>query len=321
MFLKGDLKLPALLLAVIILPACSGEKNDATWWHNEKQIIELRSKIELANYKLQALTGDEPQIVDTQSPLDLIKEIGALTNEQSRLTGQIAEMQNGWDEFRADVLAQRRAKVIGTTFDTFETAEGREYQDVTISNIDDGGVSFRHKVGTARLRFDDLDQSRREFFGLDGELAVLAHEIEEKERAEYNQWIARGMVAVRAEEAKQAELRKEEEQRIASARALAASNRTSTPSALTASFGDLGDTRSIYSSYNRYGSGYRYRYGSSRYSSGSYYRRPRTRYYYTGSSAAVCPPTWNYSAITSRPTIIAIPSTPAAQCPTSPSSP
>jgi len=303
---KTDLKSSALLLFSILLPACSGESNDAAWWDNEKQIIELRSQIDLARYRVKTLDIEAPELTDSPSSSQLITEIGALTNEKSRLADQIAEMRNGWEDFRAGVLAQRRAQVMGKTFDTFETPEGRAYHEVTISMIDDGGVSFRHKVGMARLRFDDLDQGGREFFGLDGDLAAIAHEAEATRRAEYNIWIEQGLAVAKAEEAKLAKIRREEEDRLASARAIAARNRSSTPSALTASFGGLGDTRTIYS--------------SGRYSSSRYYRRPRTRYYYTYNTQPSCPPEWTSNTSVYRPSI-AVQGAPAAQCTTNPFAP
>ena len=299
------MKLAPLLLLPLLLPACSGERKDAAWWANEKEIIELRSEIELARYRMEMLAPPAVSTEPSTPPAELSEEIESLSVAKTQLTLDIAGLKDGWAKFRESVLAERRTAAMGMTFDTFQTAGGRVYRDVTVSRIDDGGVSLRHEAGTARLRLDDLDENRQVFFGLDGELAAIAHEAEAEDRIAYDRWVSKGVAAAEAEEAKLAETRKKEEKHDATARALATSRLTSTPSTLTASFGGLGDTRTV-------SSGRRYSYYGS-------YSRPRTRFYYTYNTT----PTWNGCTTTYRPNSYqqnyvtpVSPVSPASQCPT-----
>lgn len=213
----SELKFLTPILILLFLPACSREKNDATWWRNEKQIIELECQIELATYKLQLLQENELEAVENSSRLDLMAEIGSLTSNESRLVNQISQLQNDWEVFRVDVLSQRRAQALGKTFDTFETSDGRVYKNVIITEIGDGGVSFRHKVGTTRLRFDDLDQIRQEFFGLDADLARIALAKEDAQRAAYDRWIESEMFSLQAESA-MLEIQNRKNERLANTR-------------------------------------------------------------------------------------------------------
>lgn len=300
-------------MLTLLLPACSGDRKDAVWWDNEKQIVELESKMQLARYRAGMLSPVATPILELEQHniSQLIADIESLSNAKAALSFEIAGLENSWDEFREETLARRRAATTGMVFETFETATGRKYSDVTVSRIDDGGVSLRHKAGTARLRFEDLDSIRQEFFGLDGELSVIAHKAEAQKRTAYNRWISDGMMAAKAEEAKVAKSRKEDEILKTAARALAVSNRTRTSSPLSASIGGLGDTRTIYSSrrYSYYGS----------------YGRSRNRYYYNNyNSTPSYTPAWNGNTTTYRPPIIVSPVTPAApptQCPTNPFNP
>ncbi len=295
----------------MLLAACSGERKDALWWDNEKQIIELRSDIDLARYKVDMLAPEQESAPSGLSVEKLNAELESLSAERARLSVSVAEMRDGWQDFRASVLARRRYAVVGKSFETFETAQGREYSEVTITGIDDSGVSLRHKAGSARLRFEDLNQSRREFFGLDGELASIAHEAEAEQAIAYNRWIDKRMEEIREEEAQQTAIRQKEEEktRRARERALAANRRAATPSALTGSFGNLGDTRTI-SSGRRYSS-----YGS--------YRRTRYRYYYTNNTTPTCQNQWSSISSTYRPSVVttvpqAVQTTP---CPSNPFNP
>ena len=293
-----------------MLPACTGDKRDSAWWANEKTIIELRNDIQLAKYNVQQMPSEK--FADTtdsaESCSDLRDEVSALSISKNRLSGEILEMKNNWEGFRRSILGERRSKTTGLTFNSITTTGGRTYDDVTISRIDDGGVSLRHRVGTARLRLEDLDQDRQAFFGLDREFALTAHEKESKRRMAYNQWVSKGMAAADAKQEKLDEERRKEEKLQASERALTASLRAARSTALSSSVGSLGETRTV-STGRRYST-----YGS--------YGRTRTRYYYPTNTSSSCPPTFGGYTNSYRPAVVApvtqvAPVTSPVQCPTS----
>lgn len=261
-----------LALVIPLLPACSGDREDAAWWDNERTLVELQGEINLARYQLDVLTpGPPPATADPVSE-DLAAEIALLTARKARLSGELRELQDGWDGFRRTVLERRRTEVIGTKLASFTTKRGRFYENVTISRIGDGGVSFQHSNGTARLRFDGLKTRHQEFFGLDEELSSIALEAENEKRLARQRRIEKSLAAAKMEEAELAGIRKkEEDERDAVAKRTFAEKRRAGTSDLLSSMGKLGDTRMI--STGRRGSTYR--------------RRPTHHHYYYNSPRPV----------------------------------
>lgn len=85
----------------------------------------------------------------------------------------------------------RRAEALGKPMETFRTMEGRIYQDVVITRINAGGVSFKHADGAARLRFDELSPGQRKYFGLDEETAAEVYRKEAERREAYEKLVAK----------------------------------------------------------------------------------------------------------------------------------
>ena len=114
----------------------------------------------------------------------------------------------------------RRAEALGKPMETFRTLEGRVYEDVVITKINAGGVSFKHADGAARLRFDELSPGQRKYFGIDEETAAEVYRKEAEQRAAYEALVAERAEERRAISEKKAEER-EEAWRIAMAEAAA----------------------------------------------------------------------------------------------------
>ncbi|MBC7980075.1 MAG: hypothetical protein H7Y36_05885 [Armatimonadetes bacterium] len=272
---------------------CLDNNKDSVWWGNEKTIIELAQELELAQYRARQLQPQEipahpvsNQVVMQQ----LLKEIEALEIAKIDLQGEIAEMSSGWNGFRNEVLARRRSNLLGKTHESFTLGNNKTYTNAVISKIDDGGVSLRHADGTARFRFNDLNADEQTWFGLDGELALIAHQSEGESRVAYEKWIDKNMAIVEAKEASLAKIRKEDEEKLVAARSRAASLRSiasASTSPLSASIGPLGATSSSYSRYSGYSTNYSYRRPAIRY-----------RYYYNTTpncnhGIGVMPPRYN----------------------------
>lgn len=102
---------------------------------------------------------------------------------------------------REDFLRSRREAVIGKTFETFTAWSGRTYHEVSVSSVDDAGVTIRHADGAARLRYEVLSDDQRQLFGLDAESALAAAAKERTDAVEYESWIDRWWVANREKEA------------------------------------------------------------------------------------------------------------------------
>lgn len=284
----GGVKFVLPVFAIILLTACEREGGDSVWWGNQKTIIELEQRIELARYRLEmrnpaAATGSLPA-------KDLSKEIASLTLRQRQVSAEIKNLRDGWVGFRAETLQRRRAAAMAEVTGNFHLPDGRVLQDARITKIDDGGVSVSHETGAARLRIDDLDESQRAFFGLDADLAEIAYSRELDQRNAYERWHDERQNANEEESRKLAEVRREEEIRLKSAKLIAAANRTVVQRPLSSGIGALGETGSVY------GTGY-----SSRRS--RYYSRPSIHYYHPPSAVrcATGTPFWGYSSPFRRP--------------------
>jgi hypothetical protein len=268
--LIADVKFKLPLLSALLLASCEPSAEDAVSWNNKKTIIELQNRITLLSYKSEQLASKEQNISSEADAEKLHQQISAMLVEKRNLNKQITELRSGWDEFRKSILESRRIEVSGKTFEVFEASNGRQFLNAKVTQINDTGVSLTHENGTARLRFDDLSPQWHSYFGLDGEFALAAHEVESGQRIAYERQMDRQLAAISKSEAEQREQRLKEAEKQASARAVAAAARAATSRPLSASVGALGQTSTFYS--NRYRSNY-----------SSYTRHPTVRYHYTNS--------------------------------------
>ena len=85
----------------------------------------------------------------------------------------------------------RRAEAMGKPMESFRAMNGRIYNDVMITKISAGGVSFKHADGTARLRFDELSPGQREYFGIEQDEAEEVYRAEAQRRAAYEEQVAK----------------------------------------------------------------------------------------------------------------------------------
>ncbi len=168
---------------------------------------------------------------------------------------------------QAGDVEERRAEVMGRKLDQFVTMSGRVYRDVQITKISDGGISFSHADGAARLRFNDLSPAQRSYFGIKVEdaAAVYAREMEAREayekkveeREKARRELAEKEAAERAE-AWQLAMEKAAEHRAAVAAAQPAETIPSHPTIKRLDSGFRHSSRS--SSYSRYYGGFGYGY-------------------------------------------------------------
>jgi hypothetical protein len=215
-----------LILAVVpwILPGCDHALDRSAHWETEREIVELTQRLKLAHYRLglagEGAAAELPQTLEELSQLE--KRACALQQDQTSLITAIAEMEQRFISERERLRLQQRENALGQRFEHFTLADGREFQEVTITHIDDGGVSLRHQHGTARLGFKDLTPEERAFFGLEEESSLAAQARETRDAIAYEQWIDQSLTARRAEEGR-AVVRATEletQARIARARAL-----------------------------------------------------------------------------------------------------
>lgn len=146
------------------------------------------------------LDGLQREFLELQSSMD------SLVAKSDLLKDEIVSLETGMQTMREDFLKNRRSAIAGKTFAEFTTWKGRTYREVSISSVDDGGVTIRHADGSARVTFADLNEDQRMMFGLDAQLAMAAIEKEKADAIEYDQWIGSKLAANRAAKEKLAKL-------------------------------------------------------------------------------------------------------------------
>ena len=188
----------AVVAAVLGIVSCDGNEDQAAWWGGEQQRIELSHQLELKQFRLdQVVTRDfaEFEALRRSAPSNA-ERLETLRQRRNALDDQVASLQARRAEFRLAAVNDQRQRAIGQTFEKLDLVSGRNFDKVTVSAIDDSGVTIRHSVGSARLRFDDLDAGQRLFFGLEADLAVAAVKRESQDAVDYERWIDGQMAAI-----------------------------------------------------------------------------------------------------------------------------
>ena len=167
-------------------------------WEDEALRVELKGRVELANFKLAAagnVRGPEELAKVVSANQEREARIASLKGRRDQLTASLRQDEDNLVKFAADRLRELKERAIGKEWAELATA-ARTYQDVTVVAVTDAGVTIRHRDGSARLRFHDLTDGQRHEFGLD-ESAALAAVREERQKAiAYEQWLEDELAAM-----------------------------------------------------------------------------------------------------------------------------
>lgn len=194
-----------IVLFPIVLPSCKSHEGDAAYWKNEREIIELSQRLKLGEYRLglsdsaQWKDWDDLKIVISENEVRLWN----LQSEQSALTDEIERLETRNKELGRTALEQKRSRAQGIKFETFPAKDGRTFKNVTITLVDDSGVAFRHDHGAARLRYAELSDDQRSFFGLEEEAALAAEDREHRQSLAYELSIDMELEAMRGRESEE----------------------------------------------------------------------------------------------------------------------
>lgn len=261
----------AVILAGFFSSSCKEGGQAAGWWQGEQQRIELSHELELKRYRFEQTYSRDYEEFEklrqsTENAATLLK---SLRKERLALTEEIELSEARWADFRESMIRDQRQRAIGRTFETFSVVSGRTFEKVSVSEIDDAGVTIRHTDGSARLRYADLDASQRLLFGLEADLAQAAVQQESQDAAEYEGWIETRMARLEEKKEMSSLVAKRDESEARQKRAeqlrqqIAASNARPLAKAAT-SFGNSSWRYSNHtSSYRTYRPTYRYVYYAS----------------------------------------------------------
>lgn len=194
----GKILVPSLLLV-----ACENNQKQALMSDMEQQKIELTHQVELQKYRFaKSDTGEITELNRVRTQIN--QGTGVLSEIKLRKSvaqEQVATLQTQFAKLREQTIADRRHAAYGQTYDTLRLASGREFEKVSVISIDDTGVAIRHAVGTARLRYSDLDQSQRVKFGIEADSAIIALEKEAQAASIYDKAISTQIAAIQEKQA------------------------------------------------------------------------------------------------------------------------
>lgn len=187
-----------VVLLAVVLPSCGPEDGGYGFWENEREIVALTQRLKLCEYRLgRTVPGGAKELAELQSRLSA-NEAGLcrLQADKSGLTAEIASLETRNHQMGRMVLEKKRSAVRGMKFDTFPARDGRMFNNATIILVEDSGVEFRHEHGAARLRYGELSDQQRLFFGLEESAALAAEERERTEALAYERHIDLELEAV-----------------------------------------------------------------------------------------------------------------------------
>lgn len=194
------------------LAGCDRRAPSADWWQGERERIELSHRVELMHFRYDQLgVGDfEKFEALQQANVATAARLKSLRERQGALAEEVRALEDGWSDFRKNVLREQRQNALGAKYATLTSASGRSYKDVAVAAIDDAGVSIRHASGSARLRFEDLSAEQRALFGLEPDLATAAIARETESAQGYYEWLQNGIEARQAKEERRMEIARQE---------------------------------------------------------------------------------------------------------------
>lgn len=190
-----------------LLPGCGKQQDAAAWWAGEQERTELSQQLELQQFRFEEIyVGDAARLESFHAKSKATRSrTVSLRHEQQELCGVVESLQRRLGEFKESTLRSQRQRAMQETFETLSLASGRQFENVTISAIDDAEVTIRHTHGSARLRFQDLDAKQQQFFGLEEDLAHLAHAKEAHQLVAYERWAAKQTEITRITETEKAQ--------------------------------------------------------------------------------------------------------------------
>lgn len=191
-----------IALLSLMVAACDTNRDQAADWETERETIELTQQLKLAEYRLGLTPSGNPgeleRVENHQRELD--QRAQALLRQRSALNAEIKMLEARNEELARLAIQNLRMKSLGRTFDTFSVNDGRTFEKVSITGVDDSGVAIRHAHGTARLRYAELSADQRASFGLEERSALAAEDQERRELLAYERRIDEEMDALREKE-------------------------------------------------------------------------------------------------------------------------
>ncbi len=176
----------------LLLSACKpGNDNETDLWDMEMDAVEISKDIKLLGYRLSLQEPAYGELVSLKSEMGKMKaKKQVLLADRIRLQSELDALEVDHEKMTAGFIKSRRSEIIGTRIDELVVADGRIYRNAKIIDIGDAGVDFRHEGGSTRLRYNELSESQRDYFGINPASARIALMTEAMNQKAYDEWIS-----------------------------------------------------------------------------------------------------------------------------------
>lgn len=186
------------VLAGGMLASTSCRRAGDTAWHSEERVrIELEHHLQLLNYRFDTKGGGlTDELEETIGRTERNKlAVADLKAQLAGLEREVEDLDTKMAQLAEESAREARKKALGTQFETLEVANGRSYQDVTVTQITEGGVAIRHSSGSARFRPSDLTAEQQRLFGISSVAAAQEERIEASEAVAYERHLDAAAIA------------------------------------------------------------------------------------------------------------------------------
>ena len=134
-----------------------------------EEISELTLRRDLLSSTLEGESAKRrPSLGGRQEAMATVAALTARKSElrklESSLREEISKLTETFTSYRGNYREKTRAKAIGQEIGNLSIRGGREYHQVTITQVTDVGLEIRHEHGIARIQAPDLDPEWQDRF-------------------------------------------------------------------------------------------------------------------------------------------------------------
>ena len=200
------------VLGVLFLISCSEEKKESRIEVPDSRDERIASlEVEIRELKAEAQRERDQFRIQSEANtvvMGQLKEVLVGLKEQAEAKSEtVMEPLSGVDsrvkerddleERRRvlDAIRMARLVAVGEEHELIVTDRGEPFYDVVITEVNEIGISMRHRGGAGRIAFEDLPESWQVRFGYDRERAAKALEREQIFQAKYELSASKEMLA------------------------------------------------------------------------------------------------------------------------------
>lgn len=118
------------------------------------------------------------------------EKISSLEAQMSKVIADTITLEKEFSDYRGAFRIQVREDAVGEKFPELKTVSGAEYVDVEIREVTEVGISVRHRDGSKRISYEELNEEWQQRFQFDPQEKAQALAREQAEREMYEKSLA-----------------------------------------------------------------------------------------------------------------------------------